>query len=102
MNPDIEAANPPAWAAKTMTAADLAYFCLNHVTFSEAYDVVEFIAGSLAGELGLSATEPSEFMNVALSSKSYEAEDGCRANPALAALIPGTLGTLGDDHQHAR
>jgi hypothetical protein len=52
MNPDIEAANPPAWAAKTMTAADLAYFCLNHVTFSEAYDVVEFIAGSLAGDSG--------------------------------------------------
>jgi hypothetical protein len=40
-----EKANPPAWAAKTMTAADLAYFCLNHVTNSEAYHVVEFIAG---------------------------------------------------------
>jgi hypothetical protein len=89
MNPG--AANSPAWAAKTMTAADLAYFCLNHVTFSEAYDVVEFIADSLALELGLSATETCEFMNVALSSKSHEAEHGCRANPALAALMRGDV-----------
>ena len=49
-----EEAKPPAWAAKTMTAADLAYFCLNHITFSQAFCEVEYLAGQLAEELGLS------------------------------------------------
>jgi hypothetical protein len=82
-------ANPPAWAAKTMTAADLAYFCLNHITFSQAFCEVEYLASQLAEELGLSDQETAEFMNVALSSKSHESEGACRANLALAALMRG-------------
>ncbi|SHI03885.1 hypothetical protein [Bradyrhizobium erythrophlei] len=84
-----EEAKPPAWAAKTMTAADLAYFCLNHITFSQAFCEVEYLAGQLAEELGLSDQESGEFMSVALSSKSHEAEDACGANPALTALMRG-------------
>jgi hypothetical protein len=72
-----------------MTAADLAYFCLNHITFSQAFCEVEYLASRLAEELGLSAKERAEFMKVSLSSKSQESEGAWRANPALAALMRG-------------
>jgi hypothetical protein len=86
-----EKASPPAWAAKTMTAADLAYFCLNDITFSQTFCEVEYLASRLAEELGLSDKESGEFLNIALSSKRYEAEDACRANPALVALMRGDV-----------